>query len=352
MNWRVVRALLKKDLALFRSDRFYLLITIVGMVFYVGIYFLMPRTIDEQMKLAIYAPEMPPAFAQLAAQPGAEIKQFDSLDGLKQAVQHGDYQAGIALPADIMATWAAGGQPTIAVYYQSTSPPEVSQAIVTLVKEMAYAQTGQALSFQTSAEVLGPDMMGAQIALRDRLRPLLAVFILLVELMSLASLIMIEIDQGTARALLVTPLRPRELFLAKGTLGIGLALGQAVLFMLLVGGFSHQPLITLTTLLLGAAMVVGLGFLVASLSRDANAVTGWGLLILIILAIPGFGTAIPGLLSGWTKLIPSYYLTDTVSRVVNYNAGWSDVGLNLVVLTGLTALFVALGLFALRRRYQ
>jgi ABC-2 type transport system permease protein len=99
-------------------------------------------------------------------------------------------------------------------------------------------------------------------------------------------------------------------------------------------------------------MVVGLGFLLASLARDVTVVTGWGILVLLVLAIPGFGTAIPGLLSSWTKIIPSYYLTETVNLVANYGAGWAQVGGNLVVLTGFSAAVIALGLLVLRRRYQ
>lgn len=83
--------------------------------------------------------------------------------------------------------------------------------------------------------------------------------------------------------------------------------------MALVGGFSHQPLIILTTLIIGSTMVVGTGFLLASLTRDVTAVTGGDMLILILLAVPGFSTVIPGLLSDWTRVIPSFYLTDTVS---------------------------------------
>jgi len=81
-------------------------------------------------------------------------------------------------------------------------------------------------------------------------------------------------------------------------------------------------------------------------------VTGWGMLILILLAIPGFGSVIPGLLSDWTKVIPSYYLTDTVSRVANYGAGWGDIGTNLAILSGFTALVFWAGIVVLRRRYQ
>lgn len=352
MNAYIIKALLKKDLALFTSNRFYLLITVVGIVFYIGMYFILPAHVDEKLSLAMYAPVAPPAFTQLMEHEGTDIELFADEESLKQSVLDGDYQAGVALPPDIMEVWAAGGKPDIKVYYASTAPPEISAAITALVKELSYAQTGQALNFETEEEILGPDMLGSQIALRDRVRPLLAVFILIVEILTLSSLIATEIEQGTARALLVTPLRTSELFFAKGLLGVGLALGQSVLFMAIVGGLNHQPVIILLTLLIGSIMVVGLGFLLASLSRDVTAVTGWGLLVLIILAVPGFGTAIPGLISDWAKVIPSYYLTDTVSRVANYGAGWTDIWVNLSILAAFTAAVIWAGMATLRRRYR
>jgi ABC-2 type transport system permease protein len=352
MNMRVIKALLKKDIALFLSNRFYLLITVVGLVFYIGIYFILPAQIDEKLSLAMYAPVVPPAFSQLTGYEGVDIKTYNNEDELKQSVLKGDYQVAISLAPDIMNIWAQGNKPKITVYYASTAEPEINAAIVALVKELAYAQTGQALNFETSEEILGPDMLGSQIALRDRIKPMLAVFILLVEIMTLASLIAVEIEQGTARALLVTPLRISELFFAKGILGVGLALGQAVLFMALVGGFNHQPMIILTTLILGSLIAVGIGFLLASAARDVMVVTGWGLLILIILIVPGFGTVIPGLISDWARIIPSFYLTDTVGRVVNYGAGWGDIGMNLAILTGCTAVVIGAGMLTLRRRYQ
>jgi ABC-2 type transport system permease protein len=352
MNARVIKALLKKDIALFMSNRFYMLITIVGLVFYVGIYFILPAQMDEKLSMAMYAPVVPPAFLQLTEHESVDIEYFTDEESLKKAILNGKYQVAVALPSNIMETWAAGGKPQITVYYASTAPFEITEAIVALVKELSYAQTGQALNFDTTEDVLGPDMLGNQIALRDRMRPLLAVFILLVEILTLASLIAVEIEQGTARAIMVTPLRTSELFIAKGLLGVGLAFGQSILFMVLVGGFSHQPLIILITLIIGSVMVVGIGFLLASLSRDVTAVTGWGMLILIILAVPGIGTVIPGLISDWARVIPSYYLTDTVSRVANYGAGWGDVGINIAVMAGFTALVIWAGMLTLRRRYQ
>jgi ABC-2 type transport system permease protein len=352
MNTRIIKALLKKDSVLFTSNRFYLLITVVGIIFYIGTYFILPSKVDEKLRLAMYAPVVSAAFNQLTNQEGVEIEFFPSQEAVKQSVLVGDYQIAIALPADIIQAWEAGAKPQITIYYASSAPVELKDAIAALVKELSFAQTGQALKFDTTEEILGPDMFGAQIALRDRMRPLLAVFILLVEIMTLASLISGEIEQGTVRALLVSPMRISDLFIAKGILGVGLALVQAILFMALVGGFDRQPVIVMLTLLIGSLMVVGTGFLLASLARDVNAVTGWGVLVLIILAIPGFGSVIPGLLSEWAKVIPSYYLTDTINRALNYDAGWSDIWLNLFILLSFTSVVIWGGMTALRRRYR
>lgn len=351
MNGRTIKALLKKDMALFMGNRFYLFITILGLVFYAVAYFVLPSDVDERLSLAMYAPVVPPAFQQLTSE-GADITFFDTEDALKESVLSGDFDVAAALPSDIMDVWSAGGRPSITVYYASTVPAETSEAVVLLFKELSFAQTGQALQFDTAQEVLGPDLLGAQIALRDRMRPLLAILILLTEIMTLASLIAVEIEQGTARALLVTPMRVSDLFLAKGILGIGLALVQGVLFMALVGGFSRQPAIILTALIIGSVFVVGTGFLLASITRDVNAVTGWGVIALIVLAVPSFGSVIPGLLADWAKVIPSYYLTDVVNRAANYGAGWSEVGPSLAIMTGISAAIIVGGLLALRRRYQ
>ncbi|AQU02608.1 MULTISPECIES: ABC transporter permease [Dehalococcoides] len=352
MNFRIIKALLKKDFSLFLQNRFYMLMTIVGLVFYIIIFFIMPNKVDEQLKAGIYAPVMPPAFSVLVADPANSLSSYDSLDEAKAAVENGDIQAVIALPEDIMQVWASGGKPEIEIYYSSSAPLELRDAIISLVKELSYIQTGQSLTFDTNEQVMGQDMLGEQIPMRNRMVPLLAIFILMMEILSLASLIAEENEQGTARALLVTPMSVPELFAAKGIIGVGMALGQVVLFMLLVGGFSSQPLITLSVLILGSLMVTGLGFLLASLTKSLMSVTAWGMLLFIILAIPGMGIMFPGLISSWAKVIPSYYLTDTVNRVVNYGADLSVVGGNLLILLGFTAVIVAAGIVVLRRRYQ
>jgi ABC-2 type transport system permease protein len=202
MNGRVIKALLIKDSRLFLHNRFYLLMTVVGIVVYIAVYFVLPSHDNNNLKLAIYSPQISPVFSSYNPEQGIEITKFDVFDSMKAAVTEGKYQMAVAFPADVLQTWQKGQQPQVDIFYKTGTSPELREAVVKIVEEMAYAQTGQSLNYRISAEVIGTHIQESQIALRDRLRSLLAVFILLVEILTLASLISVEIEQGTARAIL------------------------------------------------------------------------------------------------------------------------------------------------------
>lgn len=345
------RVLVAKDVNLYFKDRFYAFVTILALVAFIAVYFLLPRTVDETLSFGIYAPVMPPALVASLAEEGIELESQPSEEALKAAVAAGDFAAGVVLPSDMAGQLAAGARPQVRLYLTGELPAELRDVYLMLVRELAFTVGGQALDIETEEVMLGPDMAGRQIPPRQRMLPLLAVFILLMETLGLASLITTEVEAGTLRALLVTPVRVPDLFLSKGIVGVGLAFGQAVLLMAVTGGLSRQPLIILLALFLGAVMVTGMAFLVASVARDFMSVIGYGMLLLILLVIPGLAVALPGLASGWIRVLPSYYLVDAVHRVVNFGAGWGDVGLHLVALLAFAALFATLGIVALRRRF-
>ena len=351
MNPRV-SALVAKDLSLFFRNRFYALITGLGVFVFSILYFVMPSSVDEELDMGLYATVLPPVFEQIQQQEGFNIIEVESQEALEAAVNEGEYDAGIALPADIMEKFSQGLKPVITLYFPATAPEELRDAVTVAIKELAFLQTGQPLAIDISMEILGPDLLGEQIPLRDRMRPLLAVMIIMFETLGLANLISDEVEQGTAGALLVTPMKVTEFFTAKAIVGIGLAFAQAIVFMAVVGGFTSQPLLMLTTLFLGGVLVTGTGFLVASVSKDMMSVMAWGFVVVLVFAIPGFNSLFPGSGSEWARIIPSYYLTDTVTQVSNYGAGWSEVGGNLLILTGFNAVILWGGIIALRRKFR
>ncbi len=349
MTTQIIGTLLRKDFTLYFRNRFFAFVTILGLVFYAVIYYVMPSTVDEVLRLGFYAPVAPPILDQ-AQDEGLTIERFDSAEALKEAVIGGDYQAGLVFPADILESQLAAEQATVELYFPADAPLEFRDAIVTLIREMVFLQLGQGLNLEVDQQILGVDMVGAQIAPRDRMLPLFAVMLILVEMLGLASLLSEEIAGGTLMALLITPMTIGGLFVAKGTTGVSLAFGQAALFLGVTGGLGRQPLIILLALLLGAIMVTGIAFLIASLGKDLMSVMGWSIPALIIMIIPAFTVIFPGATTNWIRAIPSYYLVDAVHKAGNFGLGFEHVWQDLVILLVLGIMFFALGIAALRRK--
>lgn len=352
MNMQLVGTLVAKDLSLYFRNRFFAFITVLGIVFYIIIYFLMPQTVDETFDLAFYAPEVPQALADTFAEEGVVLNTFDTEAGLRQAILDGDYDIGIALPPEAMQAVAQGEQGQVNLYLNSTLPEGMRETAEILMQELGFLITGQALNFQANEEILGPDLAGAQIPPRDRMLPLLAVFVLIIEMMGLASLISTEVAAGTLRALFVTPVTVPTLFVGKTITGMTLAFVQALLLVGITGGLSQQPLLVIVILLLGALMATGIGFLIATTGHDMMSVMATAIPVLVILAVPAFNVLLPGIASNWIKIIPSFYLVDSMHRVLNFDAGWGDVGSNLLILFAASLVILGLGIVALRRKFS
>ena len=230
MNLKIIRILISKDLSLFFRKRAIVLLTFVGLIFYLVIYFVMPSSVDEDLKIGMYSPVSLPLFTQINEE-GLEISNTESEEALKEAVLEGDYAAGISIPADLMKKLGSNQKPNLTLYFTPDAPQEIKEAIEVVVRELIYIQTGQPLVFEVSEEILGQDMTGTPLPPRDRLRPLLAIFIIMMEILGLSNLISEEVERRTARALLVTPATVTEIFIAKSIFGIGLAFVQAILIM-------------------------------------------------------------------------------------------------------------------------
>ena len=351
MNRRIIGALVKKDIKLFFRNRFFAFITVLALVSYIAIYFAMPDTVDEDLSIAIYAPILPPVVEQMDGE-GILLIRLDTEDAVKEVVSNGDYIAGIVIPDDVVDAVTTGAKVNVDLYFASDTAVEIKDAITILLREIFYLQSGQILPVEITEEILGRDMAGMQIPYGDRMLPLFAVFIVLMEMLGLASLISEEVEARTVQALLITPMSVAGFFTAKGITGVLLAFSQAVLFMAATGGLSQEPILILVTFLLGAIFITGVGFIIASLGKDMLTVMGWGFPVLIILMVPAFGVIFPGSITDWAKIVPSYYMVDTVHLAANYGVGWSELWDNILILLGFDVLFAGAGILALRRKLR
>ncbi len=155
MNLRIVGALLLKDLALFFRNRFWALVTVLGLVSYVVIYFIMPSSVDESLKVGLYAPVDIPGFVEMTDQ-GLKIESTESEEALKDAVAGGRYVVGIALPAEALENPTPGANPKITVYFGSDTPSDVREPVELLIRELLYMATGGTQAVDLVEEVWGP----------------------------------------------------------------------------------------------------------------------------------------------------------------------------------------------------
>jgi ABC-2 type transport system permease protein len=352
MNWPTILPLVAKDLKLFFRNRFFAFITVLGLVAYAAIYLAMPRSVDEMIGLGLYTPTLPPQFAQQIAEEGEPLLLPESEADLQQAVLEGEISAGIALPEGFFLALQTGERPIVTVYLPSDAPQDLREVMEVLVESLAVSLSDTPLNIEVREEILGPDLVGQQIPLRDRMLPLFAIFALMMETLGMASLIAQEIQSRTINALLVTPMRVREVLFSKGITSVLMTFSQAALLMLIIGGFRQHPVIISVTLLLGALLVTAIGFLMGAVSKDFLSVIGSGIPAIILLSFPAMGVAFPGLLTGWVRIIPSHYLADTIHQVVNFGASWPEVWQNLLILSGVNLVLLWLGGFVLTRKFR
>lgn len=351
MNWQTIPPLIRKDLTIFFRNRFYSFITIVALVAYIGVYYVMPDKVDEIIEVGLYAPSTSAEVAKMLDDDGISFQLFESVDALEQAILADEIGSGIAFPENLIEDVTAGAKPTVGIYVPSDVDQDTRDAMMVIVEAMSLTLTGRSLNVEANEVILGPDMAGEQILPRDRMLPLFAIVVLMFETLGLASLLAEEIQSGTIRALLVSPMGTRELFVAKGIVSVSMVLFQVVVLMTATGAMRYEPLIILTTLFLGALLVTGIGFLLGAAGKDMLSVMAWGVLAMILLGIPAFGVIFPGTMTGWAKLIPSYYLADTLHQVINFGAGWSQVSSNLLLLLAWDVALLFVGATVLKRKF-
>ena len=352
----MIGTLVVNDVKLFFRHRFFAIVTAIGVVFYLVIYFLLPNQVDQSLGMAFFIEDREiPLYQRLVDEPG-DYTIFDSEAEMLTALEEtGDFFVGLSLPADLTEAAARGETVELNAYYAPGVPAEAKQIfhdVLVLIANTVNPETLADLArFNDTQVVLGNDMTGAPLSMRDRLAPLLLMMIVVIEVFGLATLLNRDVDNGTARALVTGPLRLHEFFVGKALMGMVLAFGQVLILSAVMGILGTAPLLLLATLLLGSFLMVGLGFFIAAISKDNTSVMGWTIVFIIPMVFPGFSILLPGLATGWMEFIPSFYFVDSLHRIINFGAGWADVAGNLTLLLLIGAASMAVGTAAIMRKF-
>jgi ABC-2 type transport system permease protein len=352
-----VRAIIAKDLRLFARDRFYAFVSVLGLVAYAIIFWVLPATVETTIAVGVHLPggeELLTANLDESTEEGLDVVVYDSSAALEAAVLEGeDVAAGLDFPDGFLPATLAGEETTVRVLLTGGAPEELRDALVAGVREIGFAIAGAEppVTLPSAEEiVLGVDRAGDPVSLREQLRPLLIFFVLMMEMFALAALVAVELAQRTVSAVLVTPTRVVDLLAAKALLGTALAFGQAVLLALVTGTLAHSPVLLLAALLLGSVLVTGVGLIAGTLGQEFIAIVFWSVLFFIPLAVPAFAMLYPGTPSLWVQALPTYGLAEILLRATAYGEGWAQLWPYVGLLAVWGAVAFAAGAVVLGRR--
>jgi ABC-2 type transport system permease protein len=338
---------------------------------FVAVFWLLPATVDETIRVGVAPPGLAETLLGFGEQEaeegqGLQVVRFESAEELRAVVagersgegDAGDVAIGIAFPDDFAERTAAGDPVAVTVFVEGGVPVEVRSAMESAVREIAFfaaaAAAGQApddvVPVRQETVVLGQDRAGQQVSLRERMRPLLAFFVLMTESLALASLVALEVQRRTVTALLVTPVRVADVLIAKSLLGTALAFSQAVLLLALTRSFGAGWDVLLVAALLGAVIATGTALVSGAAGKDFMGTLFMGVALLVPLAIPAVTVLFPGSTETWVTLLPTWGVIEAFVGVTAYGESWEELwGALLAAAVWCVAIFVT-GLVVLRHR--
>ncbi len=402
---RLLLAVLKKDMCVYSRNTLYLFLTVLSLVFFIAVFWLVPDEVDEEITFAItpsisalfsegkenllekgFPGEMVDELDQIEEafeEEGLMLVEFENEQMLKKAVsgeldvyraEPGQYvfhdpesdekkpgnatkinlDIGICFPSDFFSEAVLGEKPSVTIYADARVPEEIRGAMEGFVREMAFQLAGYEIPVRIPDEeaiVLGRDRLGDQISMRARMRPLIAFFMLMMETFALASLISNEVLQRTVTALLVTPLKVGHFLMAKTIFGTVLAVLQGVIILALVGAFSAKNwLLLLLVILLGSLLFTAVAMLVGAAGKDFIGQLMFSMLLLIPLMIPSFAVLFPGSVAGWVAMLPSYPIVRLLYDITIHDLLWADSAGHLLYAGAWVLVIYTAGLLVLKRK--
>lgn len=353
MNARCIRSIIKKDTLMAIRNNL-LLMALLGGVLFSLIYYALPSDVGETYELALFD-EGSSEYLELLSIFGAgglNIDDFDSLGELTEAIEKGEYVAGIYMPENFDQDIKSGNVPIISLYYKYDLPESVRLSIEYILESsLEYLALGIEPVI-TSYEVLGEDMAGRQLPLRDLSLPFYIIMALMMEMWTISTLVVEENALNTLKAVLVTPATPSDVISAKSIVGIVYSLIVVTVILLITQSFRGDPAALLACILLGAILSVSLGLFLGSLTNNITGSYIYVTVPYLVLIIPGLLLFFQDVSIPYVKLIPSYYLINAFNGILNMGSSLADVAKDLLIVAVCDIVFFVLGIFSLRRRYS
>lgn len=277
---------------------------------------------------------------------GIELLLLDDARELKTRVESDDLDAGLVLSADFDEAVRSGEKPLLELYIGGES--FASNRIILSVMAVDFIRDVEGSEAPVDVEVVKFGEEGLPISLR--LVPIIVFYALVMAGVFLpGSSIVEEKEKGTLTALLVTPVRAKEVLAAKWILGVILSSLMALVTLFLNRAFGPRPLEVLAVILLAAVLNAMIGLLVGVLSKNTTAlfatIKGAG----IFLFAPVIFYIFPEWPQWIAMIFPLYWIIEPIWQVSIMGNPLSDVWFELTIAAAITVALIPLVVLLSRR---
>ena len=268
------------------------------------------------------------------------LKEYSSEIELKDAVETGARDVGIILQKDFDSKIQKGEFTKLTVYTWGESHLK-DRAIVgaALIHQMRDV-SGKKAPVEITPVSLGDKK---NIPWKDRFLPVIVLMAIFISGFAIpASSLVDEKQKRTIGAITTTPATQIDIFMSKGLMGIIVSMVMGILILILNHAFNAQLVLIILILFLGAIMASCFGLIVGAFMNDMaplySVIKGLG----IIIYGPGIIAFFPQI-PGWIgKLFPTHYVMNPIMEITRKGGSWSTVNLDVFILIGIIALFVAI----------
>lgn len=349
MNLRRTWQILRKDLELGPRSPFFLwaigipvIATVLLQVVFGGLFAPKPR-------LAIVDHGSSEITRAYQVMDGFEVALIDDEERLRELVKQHRFDAGLVLPAGFDQAVRSGAKPSLQFYVAGESL--ASHRIVLAVTTIDLVRTVQGSSPPVEVNVLS---LGAEdsLPISARLVPLVVMFALMVAGVFLPGTALVEEkEQRTLSALLVTPVRLSEVLVAKGSLGLILAVVMGVVTLALNGAVGASLGSLTAAMAIAALMCVEVGLIYGAVAKDMKSLFALIKGLNVFLIAPVVFYLFPNWPQWIPKVFPTYWVIQPIFELSIKGAALADVWLELVVALGI-CLVLGVAVFALVRRME
>jgi ABC-2 type transport system permease protein len=348
MSFSRVWKVLRKDLALGPRSPIFLWAIILPFAITLILQVAFGSLFDPQPRLGIVDQGGSAITASVEEMEGIDLTLLDDEGELRAQVEANDLDAGLVLPAGFDEAVRGGDRPELQFFIGGES--YASNRIILTVTALDLVRELEGSEAPVTVDVVNFGEAGLPISVR--LVPVIVFYALVIAGLFLpGSNIVEEKEQGTLMAMLVTPVRVREVLIAKWLLGLILAAVMAVISLALNGAIGANWVDVIGVVLVAASLSAMLGVVVGVFAKDSAILFGIVKGMGIFLFAPAIFYVFPEWPQWIAKLFPLYWIIEPIWQVSVMGQPIASVSGELAVAVGIT---IALGVLAvvLARRMQ